>query len=109
MSSYWLLEPHEPPRARPREGTVDVAIVGGGVTGLACAGTIVLFRRQSVRRLTWVALGRTDGEISELIHRSPTTARFHVENAMGKLGARNRAQAVAIACQLGLIHANGPH
>jgi DNA-binding CsgD family transcriptional regulator len=64
---------------------------------------------REVECLTWVALGRTDGEIAQLIHRSPTTARFHVENAMTKLGARNRAQAVAVACQLGLIHANGPH
>lgn len=64
---------------------------------------------REVECLTWVALGRTDGEIAELIHRSPTTARFHVENAMNKLGARNRAQAVAIACQLGLIHAINTH
>jgi DNA-binding CsgD family transcriptional regulator len=62
---------------------------------------------REVECLTWVALGRTDGEIAELIHRSPTTARFHVENAMTKLGARNRAQAAAVACQLGLIHASG--
>lgn len=64
---------------------------------------------REVECLTWVALGRTDVEISELIHRSSTTARFHVENAMNKLGARNRAQAVAIACQLGLIHAHDEH
>ncbi len=64
-----------------------------------------LLSEREVECLTWVALGRTDGEIAELIHRSPTTARFHVENAMAKLEARNRAQAVAIACQLGLIHA----
>jgi ATP/maltotriose-dependent transcriptional regulator MalT len=53
----------------------------------------------------WVALGRTDTEIAAILHRSPTTARFHVDNAIEKLGARNRAQAVAIASQLGLIHA----
>jgi LuxR family transcriptional regulator, quorum-sensing system regulator CciR len=58
--------------------------------------------------LTWAALGRTDGEIAALLNRSPTTVRFHVENAMRKLGARNRVQAVAIACQLGLIHADPP-
>ena len=55
--------------------------------------------------LTWVALGRTDVEIAGILHRSPTTARFHVDNAIEKLGARNRAQAVAIASQLGLIQA----
>jgi LuxR family transcriptional regulator, quorum-sensing system regulator CciR len=63
---------------------------------------------REVECLTWVALGRTDGEIATLLNRSPTTARFHVENAMRKLGARNRVQAVAIACQLGLIHPDPP-
>lgn len=33
------------------------AHLGGFVTGLACAGAIVMFRRQKVRHLTWVALG----------------------------------------------------
>src|SRR3954466_10180760 len=39
MSSYWLLEPRSP-LAAPADrsaGPVDVAIVGGGVTGCACA------------------------------------------------------------------------
>jgi LuxR family transcriptional regulator, quorum-sensing system regulator CciR len=54
--------------------------------------------------LTWAALGRTDVEIGLVIHRSPTTARFHIDNAVRKLGARNRTQAVAIAAQRGLIH-----
>ena len=54
--------------------------------------------------LTWAALGRTDAEIGSVIHRSPTTARFHIDNAVRKLGARNRTQAVAIAAQRGLIH-----
>ena len=54
--------------------------------------------------LTWAALGRTDTEIGAVIHRSPTTARFHIDNAVRKLGARNRKQAVAIAARRGLIH-----
>ena len=54
--------------------------------------------------LTWAALGRTDGEIGAVIHRSPATARFHIDNAVRKLGARNRTQAVAIAAERGLIH-----
>lgn len=62
-----------------------------------------ILSQREIECLTWVALGRTDAEVAELIHRSTTTARFHVENAISKLGARNRAQAVAIACQRGLI------
>ncbi len=56
--------------------------------------------------LNWVALGKTDVQIGEIIHRVSTTSRFHVENAMTKLGASNRAQAVAIAMQLGLIRSH---
>ena len=56
--------------------------------------------------LNWVALGKTDVQIGEIIHRVATTSRFHVENAMTKLGANNRAQAVAIAMQLGIIRAH---
>ncbi|NJN50826.1 MAG: hypothetical protein HC809_02610 [Gammaproteobacteria bacterium] len=59
---------------------------------------------REVECLTWASLGRTDVEIGTIIHRSPTTARFHIDNAIVKLGARNRTQAVAIASQLGLIH-----
>lgn len=54
--------------------------------------------------LTWASLGRTDAEIGAVIHRSPATARFHIDNAVRKLSARNRIQAVAIAARRGLIH-----
>src|SRR4051794_17558972 len=36
-SSYWLSEPWSAPAAGRSEGAVDVAVVGGGVTGCACA------------------------------------------------------------------------
>ena len=55
--------------------------------------------------LTWVALGKTDADIGELIGRSPSTARFHVESAVGKLGVNNRTRAVAVASQMGMIRA----
>jgi gamma-glutamylputrescine oxidase len=35
--SFWLEEPFEPIRNVRREGRVDVAVVGAGVTGLSCA------------------------------------------------------------------------
>jgi DNA-binding CsgD family transcriptional regulator len=58
--------------------------------------------------LTWAALGRTDVEIGAVLHRSPTTVRFHMDNAIRKLGARNRTQAVAVAIQRGLIEPLDP-
>jgi len=62
---------------------------------------------REIECLSWAALGRTDVEIGESIHRSHTTARFHIDNAIAKLGARNRTQAVAIAVQMGLVHPLG--
>jgi gamma-glutamylputrescine oxidase len=35
--SFWLEEPFEPLRTQRRNGRVDVAVVGAGVTGLSCA------------------------------------------------------------------------
>jgi DNA-binding CsgD family transcriptional regulator len=45
--------------------------------------------------LAWVAEGKSDWEISVILGVSEATARFHVDNARRKLGAVNRAQAVA--------------
>ena len=36
-TSYWLAEPHEPIPRRAFEGSPDVAVVGGGITGCSCA------------------------------------------------------------------------
>jgi len=45
--------------------------------------------------LALVAEGKTDWEISVIIGIAEATVRFHVDNARRKLGAVNRAQAVA--------------
>ena len=45
--------------------------------------------------VAWVAEGKSDWEISVILGVSESTIRFHVDNARKKLGAVNRAQAVA--------------
>ena len=63
-------------------------------------------RPPTARELEVLALlagGRTDGQIAELLQLSPATVQTHVRNAKAKLGARTRAQAVAIALQRGMI------
>ena len=45
--------------------------------------------------LAWVAEGKSDWEISVILGVSQATAGFHVDNARRKLGAVNRAQAIA--------------
>jgi DNA-binding CsgD family transcriptional regulator len=50
-----------------------------------------------------IADGWTDWEISELLGVSETTVITHVQNARRKLGAKSRAQAVAICMSAGVI------
>jgi DNA-binding NarL/FixJ family response regulator len=52
--------------------------------------------------LALVAEGLSNDEIGERLVVSPATAKTHVSRAMGKLGARDRAQLVVIAYESGL-------
>ena len=47
--------------------------------------------------------GKTDSEVSKDIEISEHTVKFHVKNIMGKLGAKNRVHALAIAVKKGLV------
>ncbi|ROT32831.1 response regulator transcription factor [Micromonospora sp. HM5-17] len=53
--------------------------------------------------LALVGQGLSNDEIGARLFLSPATARTHVSRAMGKLGARDRAQLVVIAYQTGLV------
>ena len=53
--------------------------------------------------LTHVAQGHGDEDIAGRLGISRHTARFHIENAVHKLGATNRTHAAALAAQLGLV------
>ncbi|MEK6271309.1 MAG: LuxR C-terminal-related transcriptional regulator [Actinomycetota bacterium] len=53
--------------------------------------------------LALLAAGATDEQIAEMLELSPATVQTHVRNAKAKLGARTRAQAVAMALQHDMI------
>jgi DNA-binding NarL/FixJ family response regulator len=53
--------------------------------------------------LVQVAGGHSNDEIAERLSVSPLTVKTHVNRAMGKLGARDRAQLVVIAYESGLV------
>jgi DNA-binding CsgD family transcriptional regulator len=57
-------------------------------------GQLGLTSRES-QILGWVARGKTNLEIAEILWLSPSTVRKHLENIYGKLGVHNRAAAVA--------------
>jgi DNA-binding NarL/FixJ family response regulator len=54
-----------------------------------------------------VAAGRTNDEIAERLQISPFTAKTHVNRAMTKLGAHDRAQLVIMAYETGLVRPSG--
>jgi DNA-binding NarL/FixJ family response regulator len=58
--------------------------------------------------LTLVAAGLSNDEIAQRLVVSPATAKTHVNRAMVKLGARDRAQLVVIAYTSGLVRPPAP-
>ncbi len=64
-STYWLEEPFPERLDRRLDGPVDVAIVGGGVTGCACARALAeagkRVRLYDARAVGWGASGRNGG------------------------------------------------
>ena len=57
--------------------------------------------------VTLVGSGLTNDEIAETLFVSPLTAKTHVNRAMMKLGARDRAQLVVLAYESGLVRPSG--
>ncbi len=97
-----------------------VRVVAGGGSLLAPSVTRRVIEEFSTRRPTrphprlgdlterereivsWVATGRSNGEIAQQLSVSADTVRTHVSRAMVKLHARDRAQLVVFAIQSGL-------
>jgi DNA-binding NarL/FixJ family response regulator len=53
--------------------------------------------------LRLLVAGQSNKEIAASLHVTERTVKFHVTSIFNKLGAENRAQAVTIAHQRGLI------
>ncbi len=73
------------------------------VLAQAHAGREHKLSQDEVHVLARIANGATTGEIAGEIHWSERTVKRKIEEITAKLGARNRAQAVAIAIKEGLI------
>lgn len=66
---------------------------------------VLTAREQEVVAL--VAAGLSNDDIAERLFVTPLTAKTHVNRAMAKLGARDRAQVVVIAYESGLVRPGG--
>jgi LuxR family transcriptional regulator, quorum-sensing system regulator BjaR1 len=64
----------------------------------------VLLSRREVEVLQWVALGKSDWEIAQLLGLKATTVHKHVEAAKNRFGVGTRVQAIVAALRQGAIH-----
>jgi len=60
--------------------------------------------RREIEVLRHVALGETSKEIAGALGIGERTVNWHLERVFLKLGAGSRAEAVALAFELGIVH-----
>ncbi len=72
-------------------------------TDLPQPGQLTALTNREREVVALVAAGLSNDEIAAYLVLSPATAKTHVNRAMVKLGARDRAQLVVIAYQSGLV------
>jgi DNA-binding CsgD family transcriptional regulator len=89
------------PAGREAGGPEHATEGPAGGAGASKGGGRLTPREREV--ITLLALGLTSGEVAERLVISPETVRIHVRNARRRLGARTRAQAIAIALRWGQI------
>ena len=67
-------------------------------------GIKVQLSHREIEILRWTGDGKTSGEISDILYISERTVNFHINNAMIKLNAVNKAAAVVRAAMLGMLY-----
>ncbi|MEQ1649564.1 MAG: helix-turn-helix transcriptional regulator [Hyphomicrobiaceae bacterium] len=58
---------------------------------------------REIQVLEWIAAGKSDWQIAQILELSPKTVNYHVEHSKKKLRASTRIQAVVAAVRLQLI------
>lgn len=79
---------------------LHLALAGAGAPQ---APQAALLTSREIECLTWAAIGKTDGEIADILSIARWTVVTYLQNAKIKLGCSNRTAAVAAALTLGII------
>lgn len=66
-------------------------------------GKSTLFTPRELEVIRWIAKGKSDWEIGEILFISRKTVNYHVERAKRKLRVATRTQAVLVAEKHGLL------
>jgi DNA-binding CsgD family transcriptional regulator len=92
-----LTENHD--RSPASNGAIPSAAAAAQQTGDAGRGTDARLSKREREIVSMLASGESGAQIADRLVLSPETVRTHIRNAMAKLGASSRAQAVALAVQ----------
>lgn len=84
-----------------RAGTVVASILPKPTIDTQQHKKLLTAREQGV--LSWLAEGKSGGEIAQLLHLSVPTVRVHIRNIIRKLDASNIPHAVARAFKMGIF------
>ncbi|MFI7136050.1 response regulator [Nonomuraea sp. NPDC050153] len=84
-------------------GLITRFLAGPGVSVQHVPDDLAVLTEREREVMTLVACGRTNDEIADLLGISRVTAKTHVNRAMTKLKAHDRAQLVIIAYETGLV------
>lgn len=96
------MEPRVIDTAREALADLDEFLAAGpGITRRARVSDSLTQREREV--LALLAEGRTTDEVAEALYVSPHTVRSRIKSALGKLGARTREHAIAIAIREGAV------
>lgn len=63
----------------------------------------VLLTHREREIVQWIAIGKSDWQIGQILNISQKTVNYHVENAKRKFGVATRIQAIVAALRLGLL------
>ncbi|GAA3089250.1 response regulator transcription factor [Nonomuraea sp. NPDC049419] len=77
----------------------------GGATATSVPADLAVLTARELEVLTLVGRGLSNAELAEALTLSETTVKTHVARIFTKLGLRDRAQAVVVAYESGLISA----
>jgi DNA-binding NarL/FixJ family response regulator len=91
---------------KPIDFDMLATIITARLNGVARTGLLpktVELNDREIEVLTWVARGKTSGEIAQILGLTKRTVDFHTDNARSKLGAATRTEAVMKAATGRLI------
>ena len=86
-----------------RGGVYVDPVLAGALAAVEAKGSLKLLSQREREVLGLLADGLRNEEIGRRLHIAAETARAHIRNAMRKLGADTRTQAVAIALRQSMI------